>query len=131
MKLLGKIGVILLAALMVAGATLALDNSGALSSLTGGAGHGGEGRSERPAGAPADAGSAFAPGERPASGGEGGRDGWAGGLLNVARNLGLVAAVVAGVWLIGWLARQTATRRKLAKAEMPPAKEQLVTEEKL
>ena len=34
MKLLGKIIVILVAALMVAGATLALDNSGALSSLT-------------------------------------------------------------------------------------------------
>ena len=34
MKLLGKIVVILLAALMVAGATLALENSGALSSLT-------------------------------------------------------------------------------------------------
>ena len=34
MKLLGKIIVILLAALMVVGATLALDNNGAVSSLT-------------------------------------------------------------------------------------------------
>ena len=42
MKLLGKIIVILVAALMVAGATLALENSGALSSLTGGPGERGE-----------------------------------------------------------------------------------------
>ena len=65
MKLLGKIVVILLAALLVAGGTLALENSGALSSLTGGEGHGGEGRGERPTGAPTDADSAFAAGERP------------------------------------------------------------------
>ena len=132
MKLLGKIIVILVAALMVAGATLALENSGALSSLTGG---GPGGRGERPEGAPTDADSAFAAGERPERGGdfggEGGREGgWASGLLNVARNLGLIAAVVAGVGLLGWLAGQATTRRKLAKAAIPPAKEEMKLDEK-
>lgn len=130
MKLLGKILVILIAALMVAGATLALDNSGALSSLTGG--RGGEGRDNWAEGAPADAGTAFAAGQRPERGGDHGAGGGnlAESLLGVARNLGLIAAVVAGVWLLGWLARQATTRRKLAKAEMPPGKEAIVLEEK-
>ena len=132
-KLLGKIMMILLAALMVAGATLALDNSGALSSLTGGPGE----RGERSVGAPTDTDSAFAAGERPERGGdgefggEGGRGGWASSLQSLVRNLGLIAAVVGGVWLLGWLARQAATRRKLTKAEMPPSKEEIVLEEKL
>ena len=52
------------------------------------------------------------------------------GLLNVARNLGLIAAVVAGVGLLGWLAGQATTRRKLAKAAMPPAKEEMKLDEK-
>jgi len=125
MKLLGKIIVILVAALMVAGATLALENSGALSSLTGG---GPGGRGERPEGAPTDADSVFAAGERPERGGdfggEGGREGgW-------ASDLGLIAAVVAGVGLLGWLAGQATTRRKLAKAAMPPAKEEMKLDEK-
>ena len=130
MKLLGKIVVILLAALLVAGGTLALENSGALSSLTGGAGHGGEGRGERPTGAPANADSAFAAGERPERGGGEGGGNLAGSLLGMARNLGIVAAVVAGVGLLGWLSRQAATRRKLAKAETPPDKEVIVLQEK-
>ena len=135
MKLLGKIVVILLAALMVAGATLALDNSGALSSLTGG---GAGERGERPAGAPTDADSAFAAGERPERGqGGGGRGGegggnWLSSLGGLARNLGLIAAVVAGVWLLGRLGRQATTRHKLAKAEMPSTlKEEGVPEEKV
>ena len=133
MKLLGKIVVILMAALMVAGATLALDSSGALSSLMGG---GSGERGERPAGAPTDADSAFGSGERPErgdgefGGGEGGRGGWASSLQSVARNLGLIAAVIAGVGLLGWLSRQAATRRKLAKAETPPDKEVIVLQEK-
>lgn len=135
MKLLGKIVVILMAALMVAGGTLALENSGALSSLTGGEGHGGEGRGERPTGAPTDADSAFAAGERPERGeGRGGEGGGnlAGSLLGMARNLGIVAAVVAGVGLLGWLSRQATTRRKLAQAEMPPPlKEDAIPEEKV
>jgi hypothetical protein len=129
MKLLGKIVVILIAALLVAGATLALDNSGALSSLVGG----GPGeRGERPAGMPADmdsasargerpdADSAFAAGERPGRGGHNEGGDWAAGLLGLGRNLAVVAAVVAGVWLIGWLGGRTAVRRTLSKAEMPP-----------
>ena len=115
MRLLGKIGVILIAALMVAGATLALENSGALSSLTSG-GHGERG--ERHATASADADSDWAAGERHERG-EGSRD-RASGLTGVSRNLGIVAAVVAGVWLISRLGRQTTIRRKLSKAEMPP-----------
>ena len=123
MRLLGKIGVILIAALMVAGATLALENSGALSSLTSG-GHGERG--ERHATASADADSDWAAGERHERGeggefrgGEGSRD-RASGLTGVSRNLGIVAAAVAGVWLISRLGRQTTIRRKLSKAEMPP-----------
>jgi len=136
MKLLGKIIVILVAALLVAGATLALDNSGALSSLT--ADEHGE-RGERPAGAPTDADGALMPGARPERGefrdGDDGFGGEGGGgltsnLMGMARNLGLIAAVVAGVWLLGWLSRQAATRRKLAQAEMPPGKEAIVLEEK-
>ncbi|HOU40799.1 MAG TPA: hypothetical protein PK829_05985 [Promineifilum sp.] len=124
MKLLGKIVVILMAALMVVGGTLALEKNGALSSLTaGGAGEQGEG-------APADFDGAFAPGQRPERGdgdfgGEGGRDG-AGSLMSIGRNLGTIAAIVAGVALLGWLARQTSqatNRSKLAKAAMPPDKE--------
>ena len=123
MKLLGKIVVILIAALMVAGATLALDNSGALSSLTS---RGRGERGERHATASADADSVRAAGEWPERGeggefhdGEGSRD-WASGLTGVARNLGIVAAVIAGVWLISRLGGQTAIRRKLSKVEMPP-----------
>ncbi len=137
MKLLGKIVVILMAALMVAGATLALENSGALSSLTGG-GHGGEGRGEWAGDGTTNAGSAFAAGERPErgefpGGGRGGEGGnWAGNLVNMARNLAIIAAVVAGVGLLGWLSRQAATRRKLAQAEMPPPlKEDAIPEEKV
>ncbi len=133
MKLVGKIVVILAAALMVVGGTLALEKSGALSGLT--AGGPGE-RGERPAGAPADFDGAFAAGQRPGrggefGGGEGARD-WAGSLLSMGRNLGIVAAVVAGVALLGWLARQatqTTTRRKLAKAAMPPSKEEIAPNE--
>jgi len=137
MKLLGKIVVILAAALMVVGGTLALEKNGALSSLT--AGGPGE-RGERPAGAPADFDGDFAAGQRPERGGEfggdfrggeGARD-WTGSLLSMGRNLGIIAAVVAGVALLGWLARQATqatTRRKLAKAAMPPSKEEMGSNE--
>jgi len=131
MKLLGKIVVILAAALLVVGGTLALEKNGALSSLTAG------GPGERPAGAPADFDGDFAAGQRPERGGEfgggdfrggeGARD-WTGSLLSMGRNLGIIAAVVAGVALLGWLARQATqatTRRKLAKAAMPPSKEEM------
>ena len=139
MKLLGKIVVILLAALLVAGGTLALENSGALSSLTGGRGPGGEVRGEWAGDEAANADSAFAARERPERGefhgeGRGGEGGGnlAGSLLGMARNLGIVAAVVAGVGLLGWLSRQAATRRKLAQAEMPPPlKEDAIPEEKV
>lgn len=133
MKLLGKIIVILAAALMVVGSTLALQKGGALSSLT--ASGPGE-RGERPEGAPADSDGDFAAGQRPERGGEFGggesaRD-WASSLLNMGRNLGIVAAVVAGVALLGWLARQATqatTRRKLAKAALPPSKEEMAPNE--
>ena len=132
MKLLGKIIVILLAALMVAGGTLALETSGALSSLTGGGPGGWGGR------APDDFAGAFVPGERPARGDFGGagdrEGGWASGLLSMARNLGVItaviAAVVGGAALLGWLAGQAATRRKLAKAPLPP-QEKAPPEEKM
>lgn len=134
MKLLGKIAVILMAALMVAGATLALENSGALSGLTAG-GHGERG--ERHA-ASAGADSAWAAGERPTRGEGRGFEGrerggdWTGGLLGMARNLGIIAAVVAGVWLLGWLNRQTAVRRKLSKAQVVPVfEEEAVPKEKV
>ena len=135
MKLLSKIAVILIAALMVAGATLALENSGALSGLT--AGGRGE-RSERHAAAPADADSAWATRDRS---GRGESDGfgrreqggdWASSLLGMARNLGIIAAIVAGVWLIGWLGRQATVRRKLSKAQAVPAlEEEAIPKEKL
>ncbi len=128
MKLLGKIVVILTAALMVVGGTLALEKGGALSRLT--AGGPGE-RGERPAGAPADFDGDFAAGQRPERGGEGARD-WVGSLLSMGRNLGIIAAVVAGVALLGWLARQATqatTRRKLAKAAVPPSKEEMAPNE--
>lgn len=136
MKLLGKIVVILMAALLVAGGTLALENSGALSSLTAGAGPGGEGRGEWDGDGTADADSPFAAGERPErgefpGGGRGGEGGnWSSSLLGMARNLALIAAVIAGVGLLGWLSRQAATRRKLAKAEIPPDKEVISLSEK-
>ena len=135
MKLLGKIAVILMAALMVAGATLALENTGALSGLTAG-GHGERG--ERHAAAPVDADSAWAAGDRSGRG-EGGGFGrrdqggdWASGLLGIARNLGIIAAVVAGVWLIGWLSRQATIRHKLSKAQAGPAlEEEAIPKEKV
>ena len=133
MKLLGKIVVILAAALLVVGGTLALEKNGALGSLTAG---GPSERGERPAGAPADFDGDFAAGQRPErggefGGGEGARD-WTGSLLSMGRNLGIVAAVVAGVTLLGWLARQATqatTRRKLAKAAMPPGKDEMAPNE--
>lgn len=135
MKLLGKIVVILIAALMVAGATLALENSGALSSLMGGAGHGSGGRGERLAGAATNVDGAFASGERSgrelSEHGEDGHDSPTSSLLGVARNLGIVAAVVAGVWLISRLGGQAAIRRKLSKtATPPPLKEEASLEKK-
>lgn len=113
MKLLGKIALILLAAVLVAGATLALTNRGALDSLTGG-GPSLEGGERREMGD-----GDFAPGQRPERGEGRGRDGdqslW-GGLMGIARNLGVIAAIVAGVWLITWAGGRFAARRKVEQA---------------
>ena len=119
MKLLGKIALILWAAVLVAGATLALTNRGALASLTAG-GPSLEGR-ERPEMADGD----FASGQRPARGEGGDHHGdqslWS-GLMGIARNLGVIAAIVAGVWLITWAGGRFAARRKMertGKEKMP------------
>lgn len=124
MKLLGRIGIILLVALAVAGATLAVVNNGALDSLGLGGGDG-----DRPAMAQSD-------GERPAmgdfdgerpTGGRGERDGGGGVasfLAGLGRNLGtilvIVAGVVAGQWLWSLVSRRKAKPGGGATAEKPP-----------
>ena len=128
MRLLGKIAVILLAALLVVGATVALNRSGALDRLMGN--NVAFARGERPEGGPLPGGRGeFAPGGQPARGEDhDGAGGWA-GLLGVAKNAGVVAALVAGGWVLGrgshWLGGRRKQSRKLAGAaplvEKPPA----------
>ena len=44
----------------------------------------------------------------------------------------VIAAVVAGVWLIGWLGRQATVRRKLNEAQAVPAlEEEAIPKEKV
>ena len=99
MKLIGRIGMILLVALAVAGATVALVNNGALDSLGIGNGDGG-----RPAMGEFD-------GERPAmgdfdgeSGGRGERGSGLGSVLG--KILVIVAGVVVGQWLWSLVSRR-------------------------
>lgn len=108
MKLIGRIGMILLVALAVAGATVALVNNGALDSLGIGNGDGG-----RPAMGEFD-------GERPAmgdfdgeSGGRGERGSGLGSVLSgLGRNLGKILVIVAGVVVGQWLWSLVSRRHK-------------------
>lgn len=98
MKLIGKIILILAAALVVVGATVALANTGLLPS--GGRGEFREGRPERTLAVgeePVD----FERGERSEFGrGEGREGGFGFGWLSWVKNLGLIGLIVAGVALV-------------------------------
>lgn len=125
-RLLGRILVILLAALAVAGATMVLVNRGALDRWLGGA----SGQSER-----GDFDVATL-GERPArpegefngrGGGRGGHDEGGGlGLQTVTgllRNLATIGAVVLLVGLAGWVGARLGARRATGRtAKAPPEK---------
>ena len=119
MRLLVKIALIVLACLLVVGATVALNRSGALDRLMGN--DVAFARGERPEGGPlAGEPGEFAPGGRPERGEDhDGPGGWA-SLLGVVKNVGVVAALVAGGWLLGrgsnWLGGRRKQQRKLAKA---------------
>lgn len=123
MKLIGRIGIILLVALALIGATLAVVNNGALDSLGIGGGDGDRpamtaSGGERPTMSDFD-------GERPA-GGRGERDGGgvASFLSGLGRNLGTILVIVAGVvvgqWLWSLVSRRKAKPGGGAIAEKPP-----------
>ena len=119
MRLLGKIAVVLLAALLVIGATVALNHSGALDRLMGN--NVAFARDERAQGGPMPGGlGEFAPGERPERGEDHDGAGGLASLLDVAKNVGVVAALVAGGWMLGrggnWLGGRRKQSRKLAGA---------------
>lgn len=124
LRLLGKIAVILIVALLIVGATVALNDRGALAGLTGETAFA---RGERPEGA-----GEFTLGERPERG-EGHEDGPGGlsSLLDVPKNVGVVAGLVAGVWLLGRGGNRLAARRKVDRklAEAPPVVEKPLSEE--
>lgn len=116
MRLLGKIAVILVAALVVVGGTLALERSGALDGMMGGRGEGhvegdesafdareldeehevGEGRGRPPGGRGLHGeGGEFGEGNDFREGGPGGVF----SLMGIVKNLVIVGVIVLGVWL--------------------------------
>jgi hypothetical protein len=119
-KIIGRILIILLAALVVVGATAALLNNGLADALNLG------GEDGRPAGQ-------FERDERPAGAPEGefgerGGVGVGGFLSSLARNLGVIALIVTGVVSGQWLWSKLSVRRRdsgaaSSIAEGPPEKE--------
>ncbi len=110
MKLIGRIGIILLVALAVAGATLVLVKNGALDALGLSGGEGdrpamAQSDGERPAMADFD-------GERPAGGERDGGGGVASFFSGLGRNLGKILVIVAGVVVGQWLWSLVSRRRK-------------------
>lgn len=121
MKVLGRIVIIVAAALMVVGATVVFANSGAAASVVGSPGRGAGVERQAPEAAagqapPADRGRP----ERGADGGRGG-GGWLAGLAEVGRTVGVMAVIIAGVVLAqrGGRRLRSATRPRTAP---PPSK---------